>query len=85
MLLRPICQTVGLAVAALATSGLTHAQTVLTASSWLAPTHTLSETQKEWCGEIEKKTAGKRRARRTGQPGGARSCAARYCTAGTCD
>jgi TRAP-type C4-dicarboxylate transport system substrate-binding protein len=35
------------------------AQTVLTASSWLAPTHTLSETQKEWCGLLEQKTAGK--------------------------
>ena len=35
------------------------AQTVLTASSWLAPSHTLSETQKEWCGLVEQKTAGK--------------------------
>jgi TRAP-type C4-dicarboxylate transport system substrate-binding protein len=35
------------------------AQTVLTASSWLPPTHILSETQKEWCGELEKRTAGK--------------------------
>lgn len=35
------------------------AQTVLTLSSWLAPTHTLSETQKEWCAELEKKAAGK--------------------------
>ena len=25
------------------------AQTVLTASSWLPPTHTLSMAQKEWC------------------------------------
>jgi len=37
------------------------AQTILTASSWLAPTHTLSETQKEWCGLLEQKTAGKAR------------------------
>jgi TRAP-type C4-dicarboxylate transport system substrate-binding protein len=35
------------------------AQTVLTASSWLPPTHILSETQKEWCGLLEQKTAGK--------------------------
>jgi TRAP-type transport system periplasmic protein len=36
-----------------------HAQTVLTASSWLPPTHTLSETQKAWCAQVEAKTAGK--------------------------
>ena len=35
------------------------AQVVLTASSWLAPTHGLSETQKAWCDQLEKKTAGK--------------------------
>jgi TRAP-type transport system periplasmic protein len=35
------------------------AQTVLTASSWLPPTHALSETQKEWCAQLEAKTAGK--------------------------
>jgi TRAP-type transport system periplasmic protein len=35
------------------------AQTVLTASSWLPPTHTLSETQKAWCAQVEAKTAGK--------------------------
>ncbi len=33
--------------------------TTLTASSWLPPTHILSETQKDWCGEAEQKTAGK--------------------------
>ena len=36
-----------------------NAQVVLTASSWLAPSHTLSETQKEWCTQLEQKTAGK--------------------------
>jgi TRAP-type transport system periplasmic protein len=36
-----------------------HGQTVLTASSWLPPTHTLSETQKAWCAQVEAKTAGK--------------------------
>ena len=35
------------------------AQVVLTASSWLPPSHALSETQKEWCTQIEAKTAGK--------------------------
>lgn len=35
------------------------AQTVLTASSWVPPSHMLSETQKEWCGLLEQKTAGK--------------------------
>ena len=40
-------------------AGPASAQTVLTASSWLAPSHTLTETQKEWCGQLEQKTAGK--------------------------
>jgi TRAP-type transport system periplasmic protein len=35
------------------------AQTVITASSWLPPTHTLSMAQKEWCDLLEKNTAGK--------------------------
>jgi TRAP-type C4-dicarboxylate transport system substrate-binding protein len=48
-----------LAASLLATGGTAQAQTVLTVSSWLAPTHTLSETQKEWCGQLEQKTAGK--------------------------
>jgi TRAP-type C4-dicarboxylate transport system substrate-binding protein len=34
------------------------AQVVLTASSWLPPSHTLTETQKDWCGLLEQKTAG---------------------------
>jgi TRAP-type C4-dicarboxylate transport system substrate-binding protein len=59
MLLAPIHRAMGLAVAALATTGLAHAQTVLTASSWLPPSHILSQTQQEWCGELEKKTSGK--------------------------
>jgi TRAP-type transport system periplasmic protein len=42
------------------TSGLAaQAQTVITASSWLPPTHTLSMAQKEWCDLLEKNTAGK--------------------------
>jgi TRAP-type C4-dicarboxylate transport system substrate-binding protein len=35
------------------------AQVVLTASSWLPPTHALTETQKEWCALLEQKTSGK--------------------------
>ena len=42
-------------------SACAQAQVVLTASSWLAPTHALSETQKEWCNRLEQKTAGKAR------------------------
>jgi len=48
-----------LAVAALlATTGV-GAETVLTVSSWLPPTHTLSMAQKEWCDLLEKNTNGK--------------------------
>jgi TRAP-type C4-dicarboxylate transport system substrate-binding protein len=35
------------------------AQVVLTASTWLSPTHTLTETQKEWCSLLEQRTSGK--------------------------
>jgi TRAP-type transport system periplasmic protein len=35
------------------------AQTVLTASSWVPPTHALSVAQKEWCDLVEKNSAGK--------------------------
>ncbi len=34
------------------------AQVVLTASSWVPPSHALSEVQKDWCAQLEKKTAG---------------------------
>jgi TRAP-type C4-dicarboxylate transport system substrate-binding protein len=47
------------ATASIAASTAASAQVVLTASSWLPPTHALSETQKEWCGLLEQKTAGK--------------------------
>lgn len=40
---------------------LVQAQVVLTASSWVPPSHTLTEVQKEWCAELEKRTAGKAR------------------------
>ena len=48
---------------ALAATGLTavsaSAQVVLTASTWLPPSHVLTETQKEWCTQLEQKTSGK--------------------------
>ena len=45
-----------LAIAA-ASSG-AWAQTVLTVSSWLPPSHTLSTVQKNWCDQLEKETKG---------------------------
>ena len=47
------------ALALLGAAAAAQAQTTLTASSWLPPSHTLSETQKAWCGMLEQKTAGK--------------------------
>ena len=38
---------------------LASAQVVLTASSWVPPSHSLTETQKEWCNLLEQKTTGK--------------------------
>jgi TRAP-type C4-dicarboxylate transport system substrate-binding protein len=45
----------------LASAGFTlsQAQTVLTVSSWVGPTHTLSLSQKEWCDTLEKNTSGR--------------------------
>jgi TRAP-type C4-dicarboxylate transport system substrate-binding protein len=57
---RSLVQPLAVACALLlATSSGVQAQTVLAVSSWLSPTHVLSETQKEWCTELEKKAAGK--------------------------
>jgi TRAP-type transport system periplasmic protein len=50
---------IALSVLAVASAGTAGAQTVLTASSWVPPTHTLSMAQKEWCDLLEKNTAGK--------------------------
>jgi TRAP-type C4-dicarboxylate transport system substrate-binding protein len=47
------------AAAAACFASLAGAQTVLTASSWVPPTHTLSLAQKEWCDLAEKNTAGR--------------------------
>jgi TRAP-type transport system periplasmic protein len=40
-------------------AGAAGAQTVLTVSSWLPPSHALSTTQKDWCDLLEKNTSGK--------------------------
>ncbi len=45
--------------AALLCMGSLQAQTVLTVSSWVPPTHPLSMAQKEWCDLLEKNTTGK--------------------------
>ena len=50
---------IALSCLALAGTTVVSAQTVLTASSWLPPTHTLSMAQKEWCDLLEKNTTGK--------------------------
>ena len=52
-------RSLALAAVLFCAAGAAQSQTVLTVSSWLPPTHILSETQKEWCGLIEQKTAGK--------------------------
>ena len=55
----PILGRAIVAAAVASASPLVLGQTVLTASSWLSPTHILSETQKAWCEELEKKVPGK--------------------------
>jgi TRAP-type C4-dicarboxylate transport system substrate-binding protein len=54
----PVLAATCVAVLSLLSTGAS-AQVVLTASSWLPPSHTLSEVQKEWCTLLEQKTAGK--------------------------
>ena len=53
--------TLGAVAALVATlaAGTASAQTVLTASSWIFPTHALSTAQKSWCDLLEKNTTGK--------------------------
>jgi TRAP-type transport system periplasmic protein len=48
-----------LAAVAIAAAPLAGAQTVLTVSTWLPPTHGMSMAQKEWCDLLEKNTTGK--------------------------
>jgi len=40
-------------------AGTASAQVVLTASSWLPPTHTLSQSQAKWCEEVGAATSGR--------------------------
>jgi TRAP-type C4-dicarboxylate transport system substrate-binding protein len=40
-------------------AGSASAQVVLTASSWLAPTHTLSQSQAKWCEDVSAATSGR--------------------------
>jgi TRAP-type transport system periplasmic protein len=54
-----LLSSASIALVALGASGAVNAQTVLTASSWLPPSHTLSMAQKEWCDLVEKNTTGK--------------------------
>ena len=51
--------SIALSLITLTGTGLVLSQTVLTASSWVGPTHTLSMAQKEWCELLEKNTTGK--------------------------
>ena len=51
----------GLALVTAAAAGPAAAQTVLAASTWVPPTHILSEVQKDWCAQLDAKTAGKLR------------------------
>ena len=50
------------------------AQTVLTTSSWVPPTHALTVAQREWCDLVEKNSGGKvcqRRPSRWNRPSNA--------------
>ena len=48
-----------IAAALAACTAAAQAQTVITTSTWVPPSHTLSETQREWCAQLDQKTAGK--------------------------
>jgi TRAP-type C4-dicarboxylate transport system substrate-binding protein len=48
-----------LTLIAMTASGAASAQTVLTLSTWLPPSHTLTESQKDWCAMLEQKASGK--------------------------
>lgn len=47
------------AIAVTSFAGVAQAQTVLTVSSWLPPTHTASMAQKEWCDLLTENTKGR--------------------------
>lgn len=50
---------IALSVLALSTASFSSAQTVLTTSSWVPPTHSLTLAQKDWCDILEKNSAGR--------------------------
>ena len=54
-----ITRTFVLSAAAMLAAGAVSAQTTLTLSSWVPPTHTLTEVQKEWCEMLSQKVQGK--------------------------
>ena len=51
-------RTAALAAISLLAAASASAQTTLTLSSWVAPSHTLTETQKAWCEELGQRTKG---------------------------
>jgi TRAP-type C4-dicarboxylate transport system substrate-binding protein len=55
----PLAFITPIAATAAMLGGQASAQTVLTASSWVPPTHSLSIAQKEWCELLDKNTSGK--------------------------
>ena len=57
--LHPLAARLSLSGAFLLCAAGAQAQIVLTASSWVPPSHTLTESQKEWCTMLEQKTANK--------------------------
>jgi TRAP-type C4-dicarboxylate transport system substrate-binding protein len=57
--MKPFARRIVVGGALLACVGTVSAQVVLTASSWVPPSHGLSETQKAWCAELETRTGGK--------------------------
>ena len=57
--LQTLLRTALLAAAASTGAGQAAAQTTLTLSSWVPPTHALTTTQAEWCALLEQKVAGK--------------------------
>ena len=61
--MRPVLSAVLGALACCVLQNPAQAQVVLTASSWLPPSHVLTETQKTWCEKLEQKTAGQARCK----------------------
>ena len=57
--MKPFALHAAAALAAALFASAASAQTVLTASSWIFPTHALSTAQKSWCDLLEKNTNGK--------------------------